>query len=266
MNSAYAQQGTTAEGEAIRLLVHGFTPTERKMLDAFVKLTWRHGQRIELLAMDDVNKADAVMIDATDPTTPGWVKSLPWLKSESVIWVDADDVDEDSTVLHRPVQWYELPLLLKDIVGRTSSSLDTAPAVSPSVAAAHAGVLVVDDSIAVRSMLRSLLETQGLQVTDVDNANDALTLVSENPYSCVLLDVLMPGMDGYEACRKIKANAYGGTAPAVVMLTSKSSVFDQIRGKMVGSDAYLTKPVEQHRLLEVVGNFIGQSPTASPHG
>ena len=259
MNDILHQPGHADGNKAIRLLVHGFTKTERQMLDAFVKLAWRHGPRIEVLGKDDVQQADAVIIDATDPSTHDWMKTLPWLNSESVIWVDANEAAEGSVVLQRPVQWYGLPVLLHQILERTSQTAAAHHAAMPAAATAHAHVLVVDDSMAVRSMLRSLLEEQGHRVTDVDNAHDALSLVGMNSFSCVLLDVLMPGMDGYEACRKIKSSAFG-IAPPVVMLTSKSSTFDKIRGKMVGCDAYLTKPVEQENLLEVVGKFVTHKP------
>ena len=70
----------------------------------------------------------------------------------------------------------------------------------------------------------------------------------------MLLDVLMPGIDGFEACRRIKARA---GSPPVVMLTSKSSPFDRVRGKMAGCDTYLTKPVDAEQLRAVVSRHLG---------
>lgn len=69
------------------------------------------------------------------------------------------------------------------------------------------------------------------------------------------MDVMMPGMNGYEACRRSKARSRTGEAPAVVMLTSKTSPFDRIRGKMAGCDAYLSKPINSNKLQTVLSDY-----------
>jgi twitching motility two-component system response regulator PilG len=120
-------------------------------------------------------------------------------------------------------------------------------------------VLVVDDSIAVRAQLRSLLERRGFSVTEVQNAEIGVKFAADTSYTCILMDVLMDGMNGYEACRQIKANAKGSKKANVVMLTSKSSPFDRIKGKMAGCDAYLTKPFNPEQLHEVISRFV-ESP------
>ncbi|MBC7499564.1 MAG: response regulator, partial [Herminiimonas sp.] len=128
-------------------------------------------------------------------------------------------------------------------------------------------VLIVDDSMAVRGYLRSMLEPRGLIVTDVASAEEGVDAAGADSYACILMDVLMPGIDGYEACRRIKGRARSGTGAAIVMLTSKSSPFDRIRGKMAGCDAYLTKPVDPQTLYEVLSRFIpgpAQSTAAIP--
>ena len=113
-------------------------------------------------------------------------------------------------------------------------------------------ILVVDDSLAVRAHLRSLLEAGGFVVSESDSAQAALELLSRQSFDCVLMDVMMPGIDGYEGCRRIKAMLRGARSLPVVMLTSKSSPFDRIRGKMAGCDAYLTKPIDPKQLGEVL--------------
>lgn len=135
-----------------------------------------------------------------------------------------------------------------------------AQAVATAVAsAAHSNgqapsILVVDDSAAVRGHLESALKTVGYGVTSVDSGEAAIMAAGARAYACILMDVLMPGIDGYEACRKIKAMPPNGRGvrPAIVMLTSKSSPFDRIRGKMAGCDAYLTKPVQRSHLMQVL--------------
>jgi two-component system cell cycle response regulator len=254
-------------GQVLKLLVHGFNQAERQMLDAVVKLSQRRQPRIELVGEDDGATADVVLIDAAGPGSRKWAEGQPWLSGKVVLWVDGIK-GEDRNILKRPVQWSTLPAALTRVLSQTAPQAATAtPVPAPAKTSAPAigggaSVLVVDDSLAVRSLLRSLLQTQGLKVTDVDNAEAAIKLASQNHYDCVLLDVLMPGMDGYEACRKIKALGHGSVKPEIIMLTSKSSPFDKIRGKMAGCDAYLTKPIDPDRLTEVIMGRIAKPGAA----
>jgi two-component system, cell cycle response regulator len=119
-------------------------------------------------------------------------------------------------------------------------------------------VLIVDDSIAIRAQLRALLEPYGLEVTEFDNAEAAINAASSTLFGCILMDVVMPGMDGYEACRRIKANKFFNRSSNVVMLTSKTSPFDHIMGKMAGCDAYLSKPIDPKHLYEVVSRYVAK--------
>lgn len=236
----------------IKLLASGFGPSEMQLLNTVVQLSQRRQPRLELLGEEQSMEADVIMIDAANESARGWAEGLPWLAGKAAIWVDGAEAD-GRLVFRRPIQWSSLPILL------TRALRDAAPAqrVSANMAAAVATgacreVLVVDDSIAVRSLLRPLLESNGFAVTDVDGAAAAIELTSKKQYGFVLLDVLMPGMDGYEACRHIKAKSFGEAKPVVIMLTSKSSPFDRIRGKMAGCDAYLTKPIDPADLVEAI--------------
>jgi twitching motility two-component system response regulator PilG len=128
-------------------------------------------------------------------------------------------------------------------------------------------ILVVDDSLAVRNYLRSLLESRGYAVTEADSGEAAVQTAGAGQFDCVLMDVIMPGVDGYEACRRIRAGARrGAPITPIVMLTSRSSPFDQIRGKMVGCAAYLTKPVDSAELQAVLARFTQADKTAGRIG
>jgi two-component system cell cycle response regulator len=102
--------------------------------------------------------------------------------------------------------------------------------------------LVVDDSLTVREQMRMALERLGIACDQADSAEAAMQLLQHNSYSLAFLDVVMPGTDGYELCRKIKQNSYTRLMP-VLMLTSRSSPFDRARGALSGCDSYLTKPI-----------------------
>ncbi len=116
-------------------------------------------------------------------------------------------------------------------------------------------VMVVDDSPAVREFMRTKLEPFAFKVDFAASGEEAIGLTAGKHYTCIFLDVIMPGIDGYQVCKMIKARK-SVKATAVVMLTSKSSPFDKIRGAMAGCDAYLTKPVDEERLLEVIAKFL----------
>lgn len=102
--------------------------------------------------------------------------------------------------------------------------------------------LVVDDSLTVREQMREALERLGITCDQADSAEAAMRLLENHSYNLAFLDVVMPGTDGYELCRKIKQNAYTRLMP-VLMLTSRSSPFDRARGALSGCDSYLTKPI-----------------------
>ena len=122
----------------------------------------------------------------------------------------------------------------------------------PGVAAApDADVLVVDDSeIVQRTMMRKITE-YGQRVDVASNGNDALAMLQGTPYKLIFLDVLMPGMDGFEVCKKIKKSAEYKTS-AVYMLSSKDGMFDKVRGTLAGCNGYLVKPLEARKLRAVL--------------
>ncbi len=253
---------------ALRLVVSGFSPVERSLLEGTVKLSQRRTPRLNLLADSEVDDADVVMINALDPLAMEWARHQPVLARKAVIWVDGQSAPPGHMLAKRPVQWPILPILLARALeqgpafqGKLGASafgeLDPAAAAAADRGAIRP-VLIVDDSRAVRAQLRSLLEKHGYHVVDVENVQAALDALASTSFACVLMDVLMPGADGYEGCKQIKAKLRGVAKVPVIILTSKSSPFDRIRGKMAGCDAYLTKPVDPHQLHETLGQLVAQ--------
>ncbi len=111
--------------------------------------------------------------------------------------------------------------------------------------------LVVDDSATVRTQLEVTLQRTGLEVHTADNGESALERVQVVNYDLVFLDVVMPGINGYDLCRKIRTFPSGRHLP-VVMLTSRSSPFDRARGALAGCDTYLVKPVTLRDFYQTV--------------
>jgi twitching motility two-component system response regulator PilG len=243
-----------APGAVVRLLVKGFNAMEHRLLEGAVHLSQRRAPRIDLVAPALAAEADVVMIDALDPAAVQWAAMQPWLEGRAVIWAGAKAARAEHTVIERHVKWPILPVILYRALEHAQG---TARAISDERRPANnvsRRVLVVDDSLAVRGYLRSLLERLDLEVTEAETAEAAFRAVAATRFGCVLLDVLMPGIDGFEACRRIKAKA--GPALPVILLTSKSSPFDRVRGKMAGCDTYLTKPVDPAQLREALGRHV----------
>ena len=105
--------------------------------------------------------------------------------------------------------------------------------------------LVVDDSLAVRRQMQLEFDLLDDDLDLAENAEQALQAIAAKKYDVVFMDVVMPGMDGYTACKRIKKNPLNRNTP-VILLTSKSSSFDKIKGTLAGCDAYLVKPINHN--------------------
>ncbi len=112
-------------------------------------------------------------------------------------------------------------------------------------------VLAVDDSPLMRTFLQNKLAPYGIHPEFASSGEEALFKISKQHYDLIFLDVMLPGMDGYDVCKMIKKNK-DNALMKVVMLTSKDKTFDKIRGTMAGCDGYLTKPVDEMKLRGII--------------
>ncbi|HMN56056.1 PleD family two-component system response regulator [Ottowia pentelensis] len=115
-------------------------------------------------------------------------------------------------------------------------------------------VLVIDDSNTIRRSAEIFLKQGGHEVTLAEDGFDALSKVGDSLPDLIFCDILMPRLDGYQTCAIIKRNEKFAATP-VVMLSSKDGVFDKARGRMVGSQDYLTKPFTKDQLLHAVKQY-----------
>ena len=115
-------------------------------------------------------------------------------------------------------------------------------------------VLVIDDSNTIRRSAEIFLKQGGYQVLLAEDGFDALSKVNDHAPDLIFCDILMPRLDGYQTCAIIKRNPKFSSVP-VIMLSSKDGLFDKARGRMVGSEAYLTKPFTKDQLLQTVSQF-----------
>ena len=112
-------------------------------------------------------------------------------------------------------------------------------------------VMVIDDSNTIRRSAEIFLNQAGCEVILAQDGFDALAKITDHEPDVVFVDIMMPRLDGYQTCSLIKRNARYRATP-VIMLSSKDGLFDRARGRMVGSDEYLTKPFTKDTLLTAV--------------
>ncbi|NHA14098.1 PleD family two-component system response regulator [Thioalkalivibrio sp. XN279] len=116
-------------------------------------------------------------------------------------------------------------------------------------------VLVVDDSKTIRRTAETLLTKEGCEVYTAVDGFDALSKVADHHPDIIFVDIMMPRLDGYQTCALIKHNKVFKTTP-VIMLSSKDGLFDRARGRIVGSEQYLTKPFTRDELLSAIGTHV----------
>jgi two-component system cell cycle response regulator len=210
-----------------------------------------------LRAVTAKSKAPIILVGDSDHGTRHFVLPRP-LRHGAALAMFAQAMKER----FRPASNEPRPVLKPEIAApqpvAAAVSPQQAPAPHPAMASTDR-VLVVDDSLAVRKFMETKLAPYAFGVDFAESGEQAIGFTGERTYTCVFLDVILPGVDGYQVCKLIKSKKSAGKATAVVMLTSKSSPFDKIRGTMAGCDAYLTKPVDEDRLLEVISKFVSAS-------
>ena len=118
-------------------------------------------------------------------------------------------------------------------------------------------VMVIDDSNTIRRSAEIFLVQAGCQVVLAEDGFDALAKIADHHPDIIFCDIMMPRLDGYQTCALIKKNPRFGVTP-VIMLSSKDGLFDRARGRMVGSDEYLTKPFTKDSLLKAVAEHVPQ--------
>lgn len=116
-------------------------------------------------------------------------------------------------------------------------------------------VMVIDDSNTIRRSAEIFLGKAGAQVILAEDGFDALAKIADHEPQLIFCDILMPRLDGYQTCAMIKRSPRFRDIP-VVMLSSKDGLFDRARGRMVGSERYLTKPFSKDSLLATVAEFV----------
>lgn len=127
-------------------------------------------------------------------------------------------------------------------------------------------VLVIDDSKTIRRTAETLLKKEGCDVITANDGFEALAKIADHKPDIIFVDIMMPRLDGYQTCALIKNNSIFKSTP-VIMLSSKDGLFDKAKGRIVGSEQYLTKPFTRDELLGAIDEHVeSRSATVSDGG
>lgn len=224
---------------------------------------------------EDLSKANIAIVSADDDEAmQAWRKLAAHKPSPAMLLVTAAEQQAPSCKYHlsRPFGPAKVLMLLdkmvneyqegggeEDIFSGAEKSipreiLRSAPGSAP----ARNRALVVDDSPTVRKQLVLELGSFNIQVDTAETGEQGLEMLEKNQYDIIFLDVVMPGADGYQVCKSIRRNQDTKFTP-IVMLTSKSSPFDKVRGSLAGCSSYLTKPVDYENFYQVLEEFLAQT-------
>ncbi len=231
--------------------VIGFNPTERLLLSSVFGLAARRDPSFAQRNDSSTKPTDLYLVDGADEAAMKEFRAVRARFPAPAVLVGGSDPALPS--LARPIQWARLLQTFDDAVIGTERG-------APRAKQATASVLVVDDNATVRKFMEAKLAPYGFSADFAESGEQAVGLTASNEYTCVFLDVVLPGIDGYQVCKLIKSNKQAVKRTAVVMLTSRSSPFDKLRGSLAGCDEYLTKPVDENRLLEVIAKFLPRNP------
>ncbi len=123
-------------------------------------------------------------------------------------------------------------------------------------------VMVIDDSNTIRRSAEIFLKSAGCEVVLAEDGFDALAKIADQHPQIIFVDIMMPRLDGYQTCALIKRNSRFKSTP-VIMLSSKDGLFDRARGRMAGSDQYLTKPFTQDTLIDAINTYTSEAYLSS---
>jgi two-component system, cell cycle response regulator len=249
----------------------GFTEPEKSLLSSTFRLTGRRAFSYAAAGAPG-ERTDIYLVNADNPAGMSQLRARAPNPHAPAVLIGRNAVEGQWPLAEKPIHWMRLfELLDRQMIAaldqrarRGQSSWDghtrqravdyIAPVAHPE-ARTNESVLVVDDSATVRAFMRAKLAPFRFDVDYAETGEMAIDMAQVKSYTCVFLDILMPGMDGYQACKRLKMST-ATKDTAVVMLSSKASAFDKFRGSWAGCDAYLGKPVGENELLATIARYL----------
>lgn len=249
----------------------GFSGLERRVLKSIFKLVIARDITYSLVDPGERITADIALVDADDSDAlEAWRRQcesqtglMPAVMVMKAVPSNEEQVSSSRALtISRPLTMKKVLGALEQVTKSQSEEQRDAPSDASSnktgaPVVSRFSALVVDDSLPVRTFMESKLGALNVAV-DIDFAasgEQAIALTRERRYDIIFLDVILPGIDGYRVCKSIKAESNSRSTP-VIMLTSKKSPFDRVKGSMAGCDAYLTKPPDEKRLDAIISKYL----------
>jgi len=261
--------------------VFGLKSNEQNTLGSIFKLAAARPRKYTLVAPTDRAKADIVLVDIDDTNAENeWrsfsvhygnipivkvTKSLPqvtvhdvYLRRPLTLRRVLETLDDVTIKVHKFVPEITIDDNMMLHASDDAATIDLVTQGVQTTKASGIKALVVDDSLPVRKAMELQLGLYGMGIDFAETGEEALDYIQKNVYDIIFLDVMLPGVDGLKVCKQIKSHKWSKKMP-VVMLTGKDSRIDKIRGAMAGANEYLTKPVQQEQLKEVIKQFLPQT-------
>ncbi len=252
------------QGSIVTVGALGLTKPEENVLKSIANMTRgrTHGCYV-VNTEQEIAKSDIVIVNVDDVNATIQWRTLAVMPRPPVmvLYTREQPADLSQPYLLRPIGPSKVLALLDRIANglREAAQVWKKPALSQAAAmptnTSARRALVVDDSPTVCKQLELELRKFNIQADLAETGERGLELLELNPYDLIFLDVVLPGAGGYQVCKDIRKNPRTKQIP-VIMLTSKSSPFDRVRGTLVGCSSYLTKPVDYKEFRETVGKYV----------
>lgn len=249
----------------------GFNDARRKLFASLCNLSKTRKWRYHIDMSEQLGNADIVLIDSDDNSAlDKWLRTRPNIPGKPCIYIGNNDVESARYSLRRTQLSGQLLKLLDNIsvtelTGRQKINNDDTRVIqsgqqvnggetsSPKTSAGR--VLIVDDSLLVRKSMELCMQAMNITLDCAEDAETGILMAQNKRYDIIFMDIMLPEMDGYQACKLIKSEKTTRKVP-VVMMTSKTSPFNKVKGVIVGCDQYLTKPVDASDLRDVIAKYI----------
>jgi twitching motility two-component system response regulator PilG len=263
-----------SDGKTFTVTVIGIPENERNVLKNIFKLSLYRAYTYTLVSVGEPSQI--LMVDADDPSALAeWRALRDDSVSQSSLSKPGAAPAPMPTVLvtkeapaNSTAYYIRRPFIATRVLGVLDQVAAQAPGAAPERMIGGSApvavqveeppaptVLVVDDSSTIRKQLELELKLLGVQVDAVESGEQAFESLARKTYDLIFLDVVLPGADGYQICKTIKKDKVRKKTP-IIMLTSKSSPFDRVRGALAGCDTYLTKPVKQSLFQKTVKKYL----------
>lgn len=266
---------TLTSKNAIRLHFVGLQQKERVVFDRVVSFNKNHGLKIQVgndiavanlvvtteAAFTQFGNDPTVLVITKDPSLGDVQVAAPLLITRVMKALGAaiKMVDEKPAVVENQNARRDATKSATNTQQQSVSGKTAKPSVSlaneKATEAPHTGpfhALVIDDSIAIRKHLELELRDSGVSADFAESGEQALEKIKEGQFDLIFLDIMMPGIDGYETCKLIRENPAFKKTP-IIMLSGKTSPLDEVKGIIAGASTYLTKPVKSDKLQAVLG-------------